>query len=84
MNTAIAAGGGGILAGLTASIPENEDNITCMVSGQLQEKHIDLAISEIYHLSPLAGLVANDPSFKNAVNNCLKRLAHEVAKDENR
>ena len=84
MNTGIAGGVGGILGVLIAPIPENEDNITCMVSGQLQEKHIDFAISEIYQLSPFAGLVANDPNFKSAVNNCLKRLAHRVAEDEKR
>ncbi len=58
----------------------SQDNITCLVSASLDAKTVDVSVSVPYKLSSLAGMVKNDPSFKEAVNKCLVHLADDVAK----
>ena len=78
MNTAIAGGLGGILGVTVTAIVTNEDNISCLVSGKFQGKAVSFVVSEPYRISPFAGLIVNDPSFKGAVNDCLSSLAHKI------
>ena len=56
------------------------DNITCLVGGTLQAKPISAAATVPYHISPLAGMVRSDPSYRSAVNECFSKLAEAVSK----
>lgn len=57
-----------------------EDNVTCKIAGNAHGKPFSASISIPYRVSPLAGLIKNDASFKGAVNECLGQLAGTVAK----
>lgn len=58
----------------------SQDNITCLVSGSVGPTAINASESVVYEVSSMSALVANDPSFKRAVNECLVRLSEKVAK----
>jgi hypothetical protein len=58
----------------------NQDNITCLISGTIDSNAISFSASVPYKISPLAGMVKNDPAFKSAANECLSLLADKVAK----
>ena len=57
-----------------------QDNITCLVSGNLSSKPVDASVSVPYKMSAMAMLVKKDPAFKKAVNDCLGQLAEKIAK----
>lgn len=75
-----ALGSMGYSAYFADSRSPTQDNITCLISGRVQSKTVDASASVPYKISPLAGMVKNDPSFKEAVNECLRRLAESVVK----
>lgn len=56
-----------------------QDNITCLIAGSLQGKPVSASVSVPYKISPLAGMVKNDPAFKGAVNECLSILSEKIA-----
>lgn len=56
-----------------------QDNISCVIAGRLNYKAIQAKASVPYKISPFAGLVKNDPSFKEAANKCLEQLSQSVA-----
>lgn len=86
----LSAGTAGAIAGVLTSMgyaayfysPSglSQDNITCLVSGSINAKPINQSASVPYKISPLAGMVKNDPAFKGAANQCLGMLATKVAK----
>ena len=75
-----ALGGLGYSAFFTPEYSTTQDNITCLISGNLQSKDIRGSASVPYKISPFAGLVKNDPAFKSAANECLNLLSDKVAK----
>jgi hypothetical protein len=54
------------------------DNITCVAQGRADNRSFQHKASVPYRISPFAGLVKNDPAFKDAVNTCLDRLAKTI------
>lgn len=57
---------------------QDEDNITCLIEGELNHKKFQQKISAPYKISTLAGMIKNDPSFKGAANKCLEQLSEAV------
>lgn len=86
----LGAGTAGALAGVMGSMGysvfiqgasvQMHDNITCLIGGNLQAKPISAAATVPYRISPLAGMVRNDPAYKSAVNDCFSKLAEALSK----
>lgn len=74
----------GIGIALSIRVPTNDDSIQCIFSGKLGTHLIDTAEGETYKLSPVGVMVANDPSFKSAVNGCLSKLAQKIVDEADR
>jgi hypothetical protein len=89
LNAGTAGALGGALGSLGYSVyitntgTMTADNITCLVSGDLQSQPISASVSVPYKISPFAGLVKKDASFKSAVNECLSKLAEKAVQVAN-
>ncbi len=57
---------------------KNEDSIACLIEGKLNHKEFQQKNSVPYKISPFAGIVKNDQSFKDAANKCLEQLSQTV------
>ncbi|WP_375577517.1 hypothetical protein [Paracidovorax oryzae] len=59
---------------------QDEDNITCLIEGDINRRKFQQKISVTYKISTFAGIIKNDPSFKGAANKCLEQLSDSVAR----